>query len=193
MDRTSKYQDIPDDGLETPHGRLYRPQSQSKQILVLIAAFVASMSLGGWVAAIPGDLSTAAQVAFHIPYVLVFFLGYGLWVARINAIVFDTIGRSVLKALWLLIVHRKQPDARETILPSKEKLLEMLVKAQKGGASFRSISWGVAPLGVLVGLLCESAMPEMQLVILLVVTVLVWGYLLGFLGRRGWLPFPEGD
>jgi hypothetical protein len=193
MDRTSKYQDIPDDGLETPHGRLYRPQSQSKQILVLIAAFVASMSLGGWVAAIPGDLSTAAQVAFHIPYVLVFFLGYGLWVARINAIVFDTIGRSVLKALWQLIVHRKQPDARETILPSKEKLLEMLVKAQKGGASFRSISWGVAPLGVLVGLLCESAMPEMQLVILLVVTVLVWGYLLGFLGRRGWLPFPEGD
>jgi hypothetical protein len=193
MDRTSKYQDIPDDGLETPHGRLYRPQSQSKQILVLIAAFVASMSLGGWVAAIPGDLSTAAQVVFHIPYVLVFFLGYGLWVARINAIVFDTIGRSVLKALWQLIVHRKQPDARETILPSKEKLLEMLVKAQKGGASFRSISWGVAPLGVLVGLLCESAMPEMQLVILLVVTVLVWGYLLGFLGRRGWLPFPEGD
>ena len=193
MDRTSKYQDIPDDGLETPHGRLYRPQSQSKQILVLIAAFVASMSLGGWVAAIPGDLSTAAQIAFHIPYVLVFFLGYGLWVARINAIVFDTIGRSVLKALWQLIVHRKQPDARETILPSKEKLLEMLVKAQKGGASFRSISWGVAPLGVLVGLLCESAMPEMQLVILLVVTVLVWGYLLGFLGRRGWLPFPEGD
>ena len=193
MDRTSKYQDIPDDGLETPHGRLYRPQSQSKQILVLIAAFVASMSLGGWVAAIPRDLSTAAQVVFHTPYVLVFFLGYGLWVARINAIVFDTIGRSVLKALWQLIVHRKQPDARETILPSKEKLLEMLVKAQKGGASFRSISWGVAPLGVLVGLLCESAMPEMQLVILLVVTVLVWGYLLGFLGRRGWLPFPEGD
>ncbi|MGH7794549.1 MAG: hypothetical protein ACREQ2_06590 [Candidatus Binatia bacterium] len=88
MDRTSRYRDIPDDGLETPHGRLYRPQSQSKQIFALIAAFVASMSLGSWVAAIPGDLSTGAQVAFHIPYVLVFFLGYGLWVARINAIVF---------------------------------------------------------------------------------------------------------
>ena len=27
-----------------------------------------------------------------------------------NAIVFDTIGRSVLKALWQLIVHRRQPD-----------------------------------------------------------------------------------
>ena len=117
MDRISKYRDIPDDGLETPYGRLYRPQSQSKQIFALIGAFVASMSLGGWVAAIPGDLSTAAQVAFHIPYVLVFFLGYSLWVARINAIVFDTMGRSVLKVLWQLIVHRKQPDDREGILP----------------------------------------------------------------------------
>lgn len=193
MDRTSKYQDIPDDGLETPHGRLYRPQKPEQTDFRAdrgVCCQYESWRLGG---GNTGDLSTAAQVAFHIPYVLVFFLGYGLWVARINAIVFDTIGRSVLKALWLLIVHRKQPDARETILPSKEKLLEMLVKAQKGGASFRSISWGVAPLGVLVGLLCESAMPEMQLVILLVVTVLAWGYVLGFLGRRGWLPFPEGD
>ena len=189
MDSASKYRDIPVDVLETPHGRLYRPQSQSKQILALIASFVASMSLGSWVAAIPGDLSTAAQVAFHIPYVLVFFLGYGLWVARINALVFDAIGRSVLKALWQLIVHRKQPEARETILPSKDKVLEILVKAQKGGASFRGISWAVAPLG----LLCESATPEMQLVVLLMSTVLAWGYLLGFLGRRGWLPFPEGD
>ena len=193
MDRISKYRDIPDDGLETPYGRLYRPQSQSKQIFALIAAFVASMSLGGWVAAIPGDLSTAAQVAFHIPYVLVFFLGYSLWVARINAIVFDTMGRSVLKVLWQLIVHRKQPDDREGILPSKEKVLEMLVKAQKAGASFRGISWGVAPLGMVLGLLCDSAMPEMQLVTLLVATVLAWGYLLGYVGRRGWLPFPEGD
>ncbi len=193
MDRISKYRDIPDDGLETPYGRLYRPQSQGKQIFALIAAFVASMSLGGWVAVIPGDLSTAAQVAFHIPYVLVFFLGYGLWVARINAIVFDTIGRSVFKLLWQLVVHRKQPDDREGILPSKEKVLEMLVKAQKAGASFRGISWVVAPLGMVLGLLCESAMPEMQLVTLLVATVLAWGYLLGYVGRRGWLPFPEGD
>lgn len=193
MDRISKYRDIPDDGLETPYGRLYRPQSQSKQIFALIAAFVASMSLGGWVAAIPGDLSTAAQVAFHIPYVLVFFLGYGLWVARINAIVFDTMGRSVLKVLWQLIVHRKQPDDTKGILPSKEKVLEMLVKAQKAGASFRGISWAVAPLGMVLGLLCESAMPEMHLVTLLVATVLAWGYLLGYVGRRGWLPFPEGD
>jgi hypothetical protein len=73
----------------------------------------------------------------------------------------------VLKALWQLIVHRKQPDARETVLPSREKLLEMLVKTQKAGASFRGISWPIAALSVPVGLLSESSMPAMQLVALL--------------------------
>lgn len=193
MDRTSAYKDIPADGLETPYGRLYRPQSQSTQIVALIAAFLASMSLGSGVAAIPGDLSSAAQVAFHIPYALVFFFGYGLWVARMNAVVFDTIGRSILKALWQLIVHRRQPDLRENILPTREKLLEMLVKVQKGGASFRGVSWLVAAFGAALGLLCESSMSGPHLAALLAATVLGWGYVLGFFGRRGWLPFPEGD
>jgi hypothetical protein len=193
MERVSAYNDIPADGLDTPSGRLYRPQSQGIQIVALIVAFAASMSLGSWVAAIPADLSTAAQVVFHIPYVLVFFFGYGLWVARMNAIVFDTIGRSVLKALWQLIVHRKQPDPRETVLPSREKLLEVLVKVQKGGASFRGVSWPIAALALPVGLLAESSMRGMPLVTLLAATILAWGYLLGFFGRRGWLPFPEGE
>ena len=148
MEKISVYNDIPDAGLETAYGRLYRPQSQGTQIIALIVAFVASMSLGSWVATIAGDLSTAAHVVFHIPYALVFFFGYGLWVTRVNAIVFDTIGRSVLKALWQMIVHRKRPDAAETVLPSREKLLELLVRVQKGGASFRGISWPIAALAV---------------------------------------------
>ena len=193
MDRISVHNDIPPHGLETAYGRLYRPQSQGRQIIALIAAFVASMSLGAWVAAIPGNLSTAAQAVFHIPYVLVFFFGYGLWVARVNAIVFDTIGRSVLKALWQMIVHRKQPDARETVLPSREKLIELLVRVQKGGASFRGISWPIAALALPIGLMCESSMRGMELVALLAATIIAWGFFLGFLGRRGWLPFPEGD
>ena len=193
MDRISVYNDIPADGLETPYGRLYRPQSYGIQIAALIAAFVASMSLGSWIAAIPGDLSTAAEVAFHIPYVLVFFFGYGLWVARVNAIVFDSIGRSLLKVLWQLIVHRKQPESKEAILPSREKLLDLLVRVQKGGASFRGVSWPIAALALPVGLVSQSSMRGMPLVALLAATILAWGFFLGYLGRRGWLPFPEGE
>lgn len=193
MDRISVYSDIPTGGLDTSFGRLYRPQSQGRQILVLIAAFITTMSLGGWIAALPGDLSTAARVAFHIPYILVFFFGYSLWVARINAIVFDVIGRSILKAFWQLIVHRRQPDAKTAVLPSRERVIEMLVRCQKSGASFRSIGWIVAPLSLPLGLLAESSMRGMPLVALLSITVLAWGWLLGFLGRRGWLPFPESE
>jgi hypothetical protein len=193
MDRISARNDIPAEGLDTPYGRLYRPQSQGRQITALIVAFLLSMGLGSWVAAIPGDLSTAAQAAFHVPYALVFFFGYGLWVARVNAIVFDTLGRSLLKAVWQMIVHRRQPDAMETILPAREKVIELLVRVQKGGASFRAVSWPVAALSVPIGFLCDSSMRGIQLVALLAATTIVWGYLLGILGRRGWLPFPEGD
>jgi hypothetical protein len=120
MEKISVYNDIPADGLDTPYGRLYRPQKQSTQIAALIAAFFASMSLGGWVAAIAGDLSTAARVVFHIPYAAVFFFGYGLWAARLNAMVFHIIGRSMLKVLWQMIVHRKRPDDEAAFfLPEK--------------------------------------------------------------------------
>lgn len=193
MDRISARNDIPVEGLDTPYGRLYRPQSQGRQIIVLIAAFLFSMALGNMAAAIPGDLSTAAQAAFHVPYALVFFFGYGLWVARVNAVVFDTIGRSLLKALWQMIVHRTRPDATQTILPTREKVIELLVRVQKGGASFRAVSWPVAALSLPIGFLSESSMRGMPLVALLAASILAWGYLLGLLGRRGWLPFPEGD
>ncbi len=193
MDRTAICSDIPADGLETPHGRLYRPQSQARQILILIAAFFASMSLGGLIAAVPGDLSSGARVVFHIPYVLVFFFGYGLWMARINAIVFDTIGRSILRVLWQIIAHRKRPDDAAAVLPSREKVVEILVRCQKSGASFRAIGWLVALLSLPLGFFPESSMRGMPLIALLAVTTIAWGALLGVLGRRGWLPFPETE
>lgn len=183
--------DIPANGLDTPFGRLYPPQSQGRQILVLIAAFFASMSLGGWIAAVPGDLSRAAQVAFHIPYAVVFFFGYGLWLARMNAIVFDAIGRSILKVLWQLMFQRKQPDGEAAVLPSREKVIEIVVRCQKSGASFRTIGWVVALLSLPLGVLTDTAMRGGSLIALLAVSIAAWGGLLGYLGRRGWLPFPE--
>jgi hypothetical protein len=57
------------------------------------------------------------------------------------------------------------------------------------GADF----WPIAAFALPLGLLSESSMRGMQLVTLLAATTLAWGLFLGFLGRRGWLPFPEGD
>lgn len=114
-----------------------------------------------------------------------------MWVARLNAIVFDSIGRSLLRALHMLIVRRRVPVSAEAVLPSKEKLLEMAVRAQKAGASFGPASWPVALFSGLAALLFDSTAAAPALFLLVVLSCLAWGYLLARLGRRGWLPLME--
>jgi hypothetical protein len=177
--------------LETPHGRLYRPRGEWEQIGVLIAVFFGGPAVGWVVGHIPGDLSETARTVLYVPYVAIFFLGYAAWIARLNAIAFDTIGRSLLKALFLLIVRKQVPKSAEDVLPSKEKLLEMAVRAQKAGASFGPASWPVALLAGLAAMLFDSATGALALFLLVALTCLAWGHFLARLGRRGWLPFME--
>jgi hypothetical protein len=183
--------EIPGPYLDTPHGRLYRPLGQWEQIGVLIAAFFGGPAVGWVVGQIPGDLSETARTALCVPYVAIFFVGYAAWVARLNAIAFDTIGRSLLKTLFLLIVRKQAPKSAEDVLPTKEKLLEMVVRGQKAGASFGPASWPIALLAGLAAMLFDSETTALALFLLVTVTCLAWGYFLARLGRRGWLPFME--
>lgn len=183
--------DIPDRGLDTPYGRLYRPLDQWQQILALLAAFFGGPGVGWITGSVIGDLSETASTLLYVPYVLVFFTGYALWVARLNAIAFEGIGRAVIRTLFNLIVFRRKPASVDEVLPTREKLLEMLVRAQKAGASFATVSW---PIGLLAGfgaMLFDSAWSAGALFFVVGVTCVVWGYVLAYLGRRGWLPFME--
>ena len=184
-------EDIAGGFMDTPYGRLYRPIGQWQQIAVLVAVFFGGPALGWLVGRIPGDLSESARTALCVPYVLVFFLGYAAWVARLNAIAFDTIGRSLLKALFLLIIRRRPPGSAEDVLPSREKLLEMAVRAQKAGASFGPASWPVALLAGLIAMMFDSATGAFARFLLVALTCLAWGHFLAWLGRRGRLPFME--
>ncbi len=183
--------EIPNETMDTPYGRLYRPLAQGWQILVLIAAFAGGPAVGWLVGQVPGDLSENARILLYIPYVVLFFMGYSLWIARLNAIAFEGIGRSLLKTLFLLIIRRRKPESIEEVFPSKEKLLEMAVKAQKAGASFGVVGWPVAAVSGLVALLFDTEMGLMARFTLVAGSCLAWGYALAFLGRRGWLPFME--
>ena len=182
---------IPGPYIDTPYGRLHKPLPHGRQLLVLVAAFCGGPAVGWVVGQVPGDLSEGARTLVYIPYVVIFMVGYATWVARLNAIAFDTIGRSLLKALFWLIVRRQKPPDAEDLLPSKEKLLEMAVHAQIAGASFFPASWPVAGLAGLISLLFDSATSAIALFLLTSTTCLAWGYLLGWMGRRGWLPFME--
>lgn len=184
--------DIPSAGLDTPHGRLYRPRSTGEQIAVLFLAFVAGPVLGGLVAAIPGDLSEVARTVLQASNVLIFFAGYAIWVARLNALAFDLIGRSLLKALFVIVFRRRKPDMPD-VLPTREKLLELVVRAQRAGGSFGPVS---IPIGLAAGALAlffDTALGAFARFALAAGSCIAWGHLLAWLGRHGWLPFPEGE
>jgi hypothetical protein len=179
--------------LDTPYGRLYRPLHQWAQIAVLFAAFCAGPAIGWLIGHVPGDLSETARTMIYVPFVLVFFAGYALWIARLNAIVFDVLGRSFLKAFLLMLIRRRKPESFQDLVPTREKLLQMAVRAQKAGASFAIPGW---PIGLIAGLLSvffQSGFGAVALFLLLSSSVIGWGYLLAILGRRGYLPFMESE
>ena len=185
--------DVPPEGLETPYGYLYRPLTNGKQILVAVAAFVAGPAFGWVIGQVPGDLSQAASDAFLVPMIVIFFMGYGLWISRLNAIAFQSIGWGLLKTLVMLILFRRKPKSFEDFMPSRETLLEMAVRAQKAGASFAPVGWLVGLVSGLVAMLFDSAMHPAELFMLVGGGCVTWGYALAWMGRRGWLPFMESE
>lgn len=181
------------DRMETPHGALYRPRPMWIQIPLLIAAFFAGPCFGGAIGGLLGGVSENAQIFLYIPYALVFFVGYALWQARLQALAFDLLGRSLLKALFILIVKRRKPEDLTEVIPSKEKLLRAMVRAQKAANSF----WIVAiPIGMLSGAaatLIESDAGALASGASVGGGCVPWGWALGLLARRGYLPFAEGE
>jgi hypothetical protein len=139
----------------------------------------------------PGDMSQTAKDVLFVPMMAIFFLGYGLWVARLNAIAFQGIGWGLLKALFNLIVFRRKPASVADLIPSRDKLLEMLVRAQKAGSSFAPVGWLVGLISGLFAMLFDSALHPAELFLLVGSSCVIWGYLLAWLGRRNWLPFME--
>ena len=185
--------ETPLDEMDTPYGKLHKPKHRVVQFAFLLLAFFGGPLLGEAIGRALGGLSDTAQIALYLPFVAILFLGYGLWVARLNAIAFEGIGRGILKALFMLIVRRRKPQNIEDVLPSKEKLLRMAVQAQKAGWSFFTVSIPIALVAALLALLFESATPGLMRLLAVGGSCLLWGYLLGFLARRGYLPVLEGE
>jgi hypothetical protein len=177
--------------VETGAGRLYRPRGWGVQIPVLIAAFFGGPALGWAIGALMPGLGEGARTFLCVPFVAVFFLGYGLWMARLNALAFQFVGKGILRALFMLIVLRRKPERLEDVLPSREKLAEMAVRGQRASSSFLAAA---VPVGIVAGLVVmfyETALSLVAREALAVGGCVAWGWALAGLGRRGFLPFPE--
>ena len=110
-----------------------------------------------------------------------FFLGYGMWMARLQALAFDAVGRGLLKALFMLLIRRKKPESLEDVMPSKEKMLQMAVRAQKAAWGFLHASFPVAGLSVLIGLFVDATASAAAVSVAIGGGVVLWGACLGYL------------
>jgi hypothetical protein len=159
----------------------------------MAAAFFGSAAVGHAVGLIPGDLSENARGVLYVPPMLVFFMGYATWMARLQGLAFTTITWGLLKALFRLAVRRQKPSSVADVLPSRDDLLKMAVLGQKAGASFAPIGWLVGLPAAGVASLFDSQLSALARFALVAFAIVAWGHVLARLGRRGWLPFPEGE
>jgi len=169
-------------GRETPFGRLYTPKSFPVQIPFLVGAFAGGPVAAWLVSKLLGGVSQNAQLFLYAAYGSIFFFGYALWASRLAALAFNTFGKNLLRLLFRWIVKKKNPAGIEDLLPTRERLEELVVRAQRAASSFLVVSIVIGFIG---GIWIES---------LLVATgCVLWGWLLMCLGRRGYLPLPEAS
>jgi len=182
---------IPPGGLDTPKGHLYYPPKQGTQVLYLVSAFLAAILLGWIISKIPGDLSEVATGVLCFIFLLVFFLGYGLWVSLVSALLFSSIKWPLVKIIVRFFVRKEKPASFNELLPERGKLIALMVRAQKYSRTFFIISWPIGIAGGFATLFMNTSMNPALLFMLVFICSIVFGYILSHFGRRGYLPFPE--
>lgn len=183
--------EIPEEGMDTPGGYLYYPPKQSKQILFLVASFFTAIFLGWMISSIPGDLSDLASGVIYFVYLMVLILGYSVWVSWISALLFDTIKLPLIKIIFGFIFRRKKPDSIEELLPTREKAVELMVRAQKAAKIYFILSWPIGILGGFFTMFMDTSTSASFLFIIVLSSAVLFGYVLYYFGRRGYFPFPE--
>ena len=191
MNEDTTYQLIPPEGIDTPKGYLYYPPKQSKQVLFLVCAFFIAIFLGWMISSIPGDLSSFASGVLYFTFLLVLFLGYGLWASFVSALAFSSIKWKIIKVLLKLFIRKEKPTSINDFLPEKEKLIDLMLRVQKYSRTFLILSWPIGIVSGFVTLFMKTSMNSAFLFMLVFITSVIYGHVLSYFGRRGYLPLPE--
>jgi hypothetical protein len=104
---------------------------------------------------------------------------------------FDYIKLPLIKIVFSFIFRKKKPGSIEEMLPSREKVIELMVRAQKAAKTFFILSWPIGIAGGFLTMFISTSMDSTLLFALILVSAVAFGYVLSYFGRRGYLPFPE--
>ncbi|QQR90918.1 MAG: hypothetical protein IPJ88_04080 [Myxococcales bacterium] len=177
--------------MQTPYGILYPPRGHWVQGGLLLLAFVGNFAAAKLCGSLLGGISSKAQEALYIPFFIIMFVGYALWVTYLKALAFDLIAKSLWRVVFNWLLHRKKPSSPHEIMPSKEKLVEAAVRAQKGARGFIIVSLPIAFISALLATTIESQRNFIVEFWIVSFCCVGWGLVLSILGRRGFLPLPE--
>ncbi len=176
---------------KTPYGPLYQPVSRILQFSILFVAVVISLILGAILGASIERDSIGVYFYVVMPYFSVIVFGYVFWVARLKTLAFGVLGKSVLWAVIKVFILRRKPEKLEELMPSREKFEEMAVLAQAAAACFWRVAIIMAGIWLVSVIFLSAFLPHTGFAIIVFASVILWGVILSYLGRRGYLPILE--
>ena len=190
MEEKRNISEIPPEGIETLHGRLYPPPKLGIQILFFVASFLTAIFLGWFISTIAGSLSVLAKGFIYFIYIIIFILGYASWASLTSVIVFKAIKMPIIKTMYRYFVRKEKPASLIELLPTREEAAALIVRTQKATRIFFIMSLPIGIIGGLLSLFIKTSINSTILFALIIMTAVIFGFLLSYFGRRGYLPFP---
>jgi len=154
-------------------------------IAAVLVGPVAGWAIAKWVAPGSGFASFIGFMALP----LVLGAGYAVWRAAVVSILFRTVSRGLLRALYSLLVKRTRPTP-EDVLPNAERIAAFLHESIRAAGSFARVG---LIMGVAAGLLMAIAAPGARVLafVLTFAACALYGRGLTHLAREGYLPMPD--
>jgi hypothetical protein len=181
---------IPAGGMETERGIVYPMPALGKQILLLVASFFTAILLGFIISSIPGDLSELATGILYFVFIIIFMLGYSIWIGWMKLKILNAFKKTILKGVSNILTKNEAGFKNDLSFP-EEKLLDLLLASQKSAKIFAVMGWLFGMLGGIVSLSFDTSMNKPILFVLVIIFAAGFGQLLYCFGRRGYFPFPE--
>ena len=181
---------IPADGMQTEKGYVYPLPPKGKQIIMLVASFFAAILLGFIISSIPGDLSELATGVLYFVFIIIFMLGYSIWIGWMKLKILSAFKNTLLKGVSNILTKNEAGFKNDLSFP-EEKLLDLLLASQKSTKIFAVMGWVFGVLGGFISLSFDTSINKSILFILVVFFAAGFGHLLYYFGRRGYFPFPE--